>query len=83
MAVQLTPPEQNTLRWLYGDTPDGGISGCVARTIIFLREELISGTAGQPGAVYQTWVSTDQGVSCVFAGKQALNIHGLIKPLVT
>ena len=83
MTVQLTPQEANTVRWLYGDTPDGGISGCVARTVIFLREEIISGTPGQANAVYQTWVSTDQGVSCVFAGKQALNIHALIKTYVT
>jgi hypothetical protein len=83
MAVTLTAQEANTARWLTGDTPDGGLSGCLARTVIFIREELISGTVGQPGAVYQTWVSTDQGVSCVFAGKQAATIHGLIKTLVT
>lgn len=82
MAVQLTPQEGQTPRWLYGDTPDGGTSACLARTVNFIREELYSGTAGQAGAVYQTWVSTDQGVSAVFSGKQSIAIHTLIKGLV-
>lgn len=55
----------------------------MARTVNFIREEITSGTPGQAGAVYQTWVSTDQGVSCVFAGKEALNIYQLIKAIVT
>lgn len=82
MTVQLTAQEGQIPRWLYGDTPDGGTSACLARTVNFIREEIISGTPGQPSAVYQTWVSTDQGVSCVFAGKQSIAIHTLIKTLV-
>ena len=76
MTVQLTPETANP-KWLYGDTPDGGTSACLARTINFIREEKnVDGS-------YQTWVSTDQGVSAVFSGKQALAIYGLIKTLVT
>lgn len=82
MVVQLTPQEANIARWLTGDTPDGGTSGCLARTVIFIREERISDPNVSP-AVYQTWVSTDQGVSCVFSGKQSTAIYGLIKTLVT
>lgn len=83
MAVQLTAQSGSTPRWLSGDTPDGGTSACLARTVNFIREEIVSGTPGQAGAVYQTWVSTDQGVSCVFAGKEAINIYQLIKAIVT
>jgi hypothetical protein len=81
VAVQLTAQEGQTPRWLYGDTPDGGQSGCLARTVIFIREERISDPGVTP-VVHQTWVSTDQGVSLVFAGRQMVAIHGLIKALV-
>jgi hypothetical protein len=82
MAVQLTPQEGQTPRWLYGDTPDGGTSACLARTVNFIREEIYSGSVAQGNAVYQTWVSTDQGVSAVFSGRQSIAIHGLIKTYV-
>lgn len=82
MAVQLTAQSGSSPRWLSGDTPDGGTSACLARTVNFIREEIAGGVAGQPGVTYQTWVSTDQGVSCVFAGQQALNIWNLIKNIV-
>lgn len=73
MAVSMTP---NGV-WLQGDTPDNGLAAVVARTIIFVSEELISGNT------YRTWVRTEQGVSQAFAGKQASAIYGLIKDLVT
>jgi hypothetical protein len=62
--------------WLQGDTPDGGLAACVAHTIIFVNEELISGNT------FRTWVRTEQGVAVMFAGKQASAIYGLIKDLV-
>jgi hypothetical protein len=81
VTVQLTAVSGQTPRWLYGDTPDGGTSACLARTVNFIREERVSDPGVTP-AVHQTWVSTDQGVSCVFAGRQALGIYDLIKTLV-
>jgi hypothetical protein len=78
VTVQLTAVSGQTPRWLYGDTPDGGTSACLARTVNFIREEPSDGPSG-----FETWVSTDQGVSCVFAGQQALNIWNLIKNIVT
>jgi hypothetical protein len=80
VAVQLTAVSGNTPRWLYGDTPDGGTSACLARTVNFIREEIRDSSANP--VAYQTWVSTDQGVSCVFAGRQAIAIYDLIKTLV-
>jgi hypothetical protein len=81
MAVQLTAQAGSSPRWLSGDTPDGGTSACLARTVNFIREEIRDSSATP--VTYQTWVSTDQGVSCVFAGQQALNIYNLIKNIVT
>jgi hypothetical protein len=78
MTVQLTAQEGQTPRWLYGDTPDGGTSACLARTVNFIREEVATSNP----LTYQTWVSTDQGVSCVFAGRQSIAIHTLIKTYV-
>jgi hypothetical protein len=78
MTVQLTAQAGSSPRWLSGDTPTGGTSACLARTVNFIREEPSAGPEG-----FETWVSTDQGVSCVFAGKQALNIWNLIKTIVT
>jgi hypothetical protein len=78
VAVQLTAVSGQTPRWLYGDTPDGGTSACLARTVNFIREEV----ANTNPLTYQTWVSTDQGVSAVFAGKQSIAIYDLIKALV-
>jgi hypothetical protein len=72
MAVSMTP---NGV-WLQGDTPDGGLAACVAKTIIFVNEEVLSGNT------FRTWVRTEQGVSAAFAGKQASAIYGLIKDLV-
>jgi hypothetical protein len=79
VAVQLTAQSGSSPRWLSGDTPDGGTSACLARTVNFIREEIASTNP----VSYQTWVSTDQGVSCVFAGREALNIYNLIKNIVT
>lgn len=61
--------------WVYGDAPGGGISGFLARTAIGFREE------PAPGGGLQTWVSTSQGVSYLFAGAQTLTIYNLIKDM--
>ena len=65
MAVQLSPNG----KWLYGDAP-WGTSGCLANTVIALREE----SEG-------TWVSTSQGVAVLFTGKQTMAVYNIIKDM--
>lgn len=72
MTVQLSP----NLKWLYGDTPQGGISAVLANTICAIREELVG-----VNNVAGTWVTTSQGVATLFAGQQAVAIYDLIKDI--
>lgn len=72
MTVQLS----DNGKWLYGDTPQGGISAVLANTVCAIREELVGVDIAQG-----TWVTTSQGVSTLFAGQQAVNIYALIKDI--